>query len=90
MQGELSRDIMQYVNHSTRGRARGHEKLWVLHNKTETKTTQQNTTEKLSAEIRQTSSHKPARENAQGFPLHLAVIHVLFLHHLFAAFLFSP
>lgn len=25
VQGELSRDIMQYVNHSTRGRARGHE-----------------------------------------------------------------
>lgn len=25
VQGELSRDIMQYVNHSTRGRARAHE-----------------------------------------------------------------
>lgn len=32
-----------------------------------------NTTEKLLTEIRQTSSHKPARENAQGFPLHFAI-----------------
>lgn len=60
----------------------------VLYNQTEAKTTQQNTMEKLSMEIRQTSSHKPARENVQGFPLHLAVIHVLFLHYLFASFLF--
>ena len=67
-----------------------HGSLWVLYNQTETKTTRQNTAEKLSAEIRQTSSREPARENAQGFPPHLAVTHVLFLHHLFAAFPFSP
>lgn len=57
----------------------------VLYNQTVAKTTQQDTTEKLSMEIRQTSSHKPARENAQGFPPHLAVIHILFPHHLVAA-----
>lgn len=89
MQGELSRDIMQYVNHSTREGA-GPQNLWVLYNHTEIKTTQQNTAGKLSMEIRQTSRHKPAREKAQGFPLHLAAVHVLFLHHLFAAFLLLP
>lgn len=60
----------------------------IQHKQTQTKTTQQNNTEKLSTKIRQTSSHRPARENAQGFPLHLVVIHILFLHHLDAASLF--
>lgn len=79
---------MQYVNHSTAGRARA-QKSVLLNNQTETKTTQQNSTEKLSAEIRQTGSHNAAREHAQGFPLHLAVIHVLFHQHLFPCFSFS-
>lgn len=55
VQEELSRDIMQYVNHSTRGRARGHEICGCYTTK------QQNTTEKLSMEIRQTSSRKPEK-----------------------------
>lgn len=66
----------------------GPRNLWVLYGQKQTKTTQRKTTEKLSTEIRQTSSHRPARENAQGFPLHLVVIHILFLHHLDAASLF--
>lgn len=84
---ELSGDL-QNANQSWRLGGRGAVKCVLLYKWTEAKTTQLKTTEKLSVEFRQTSSHEPARENAQGFSVHLAVMHILFPYHLFAAFPF--
>lgn len=46
---------------------RGAQNLWVLYNQTETKTTLQNTSEKLSMEIRQTSSYKTSKGKCSRF-----------------------
>lgn len=67
MQLELSAETSCNMLITLQKGERGAQNLWVLYNQTETKTTLQNTSEKLSMEIRQTSSYKTSKGKCSRF-----------------------